>query len=433
LAATVVCALCGNLSVFVKPPPSEATVRLRLSSKGQDNPLQRERYEPEDERFYEGAMQTFMSAGVVGETLKQIGEMPNQWRLASSTTALKIERVAPNLYEGKFTHRDPEYAVNFLSHLVPIFLESEIKKKLQVIQAQVDFLNTQLKDRDAELRKTEDALRRFKDKHFEGLPELAQGHFSNREELHMKRAELSAQLTKTNLELAAARKRLAQEAPMAVRKVAGAAPYETSLVEVRRKLSEAKGKGLGDEHPDVVALNRQASELQRLADEARSSQASTLERSADPGLLALQNHVTDLEVASKGAGAELGTMNAELARLESFMKDMPEVEAEYAQLTRSYAASKDVHSKLFAQLKSSELDLELQRTSAKAQYEVVSTPESMGVPIRKTLVMRTAMGAGVGVLLGLLVAVFREIREFLRGYKRRRLSMSPSRSLAPPR
>jgi uncharacterized protein involved in exopolysaccharide biosynthesis len=248
----------------------------------------------------------------------------------------------------------------------------------------------------------------------EGLPEFTTSHITSRETLYSRRADLSAQLTRANLELAAARKRLAEGAPMDASKVAAAAPFEAALVDVKRRLSEARAKGLGEQHPDVVALVKQQENLERLSSEAKAREATGLERNANTGLTDLKNRVTDLEVSARGTGAELGEVNAQLSRLDGIVKTMPEVEARYAELTRSYAANKEMHSKLFEDLRHAQLNLDLERASARARYEVISPVESSGVPLRQALVKGALVGGVLGLAIGALIAALLEARRFLR-------------------
>jgi uncharacterized protein involved in exopolysaccharide biosynthesis len=233
-----------------------------------------------------------------------------------------------------------------------------------------------------------------------------------------RRMELGALMSKAGLELAQARKRLSEEAPLLTKRAESVSPFEQSLIDVKRKLGEARGKGLGSQHPEVVALVKQEVELQKMAEQARASEVTGIAREGNAGLIiALRNQVGDLEVASKAAGAELGAVNEMLNRQNSIVGDLPEIEARYSQLTRSYTVSKDIHAKLFGELRDSQLKLDLERASAKARYEVVEPPEASGVQIRKLFLTRTLMGIGVGLVLGALVAAILELRRYLRARK----------------
>jgi hypothetical protein len=422
-ATTALCALLANALVFISPPPTEASMKMRLNLKPSSDGLTQQRAPGREEitQFFSNAQQNFESPTLVESTLTTLakGKRPSREAVAATLSSLSLDSVAFGTFEGTFMHGDPEYAFRFMNTHLKNFLDTEVSRTLRGNQAEVDFIAGRLKENEDELKKTEEELKIFKAKHIDGLPDYAGEHFANRETLSTRRAELSAQLAKTNLELQLARKRMNEEAPMALRKVEGAQPYEQSLIEVKRKIGEAQARGLGPQHPEVVALQKQAEELKRLAENARNTDASLLEREANPGLLELRRRVGDLEVASKGTAAELGAIGGQLSRIDSIFKTMPEVEAKYAQLTRSYNSNRELHDKLFERLRTSQIQLELERSSAKARYEIIAPVESSGVPLRKALVTKTAVGVGVGLVLGFVLAVVLELRRYLKSRRRK--------------
>lgn len=433
LVCMAVGALAGTALGFASPPPSEASCRIRLTPPTSADPLQRNTEQRQDTQFYTTSEQDFFSPALMTETLKKMSVPVTQSSVAGSLDGIKMESIAKGTYEVSYKHRDPRFAVNFLSTQINGFFASQIQKSLHVVQAEVEFLSARLKENDGELRRAESALKDFKEQHLDGLPEYAQGHLATREALLARRAEVSARLERSTLELRLARTRLAEGAPLQIKKVEQAAPFEQALVEAKRKLGEARAKGLGDQHPDVIALTNQIAQLQTLATQARTSAPTELDRSANVGLIELKNRVGDLEVASKADGAELGEVNAQISRLSGIVGDMPEVEAKYAELNRSYTSSKDMHAKLSERLRLTQLQLELENSSAKARYEILSPPESFGANLRKALLMRMAMGLGVGLVLGALIAVWREFQVLLKRIKQRRTALVPRQSGVPGR
>jgi uncharacterized protein involved in exopolysaccharide biosynthesis len=411
------CALAGNASAVLRPPPSEATFSIRITPSTTDDAT---RNDPKNQRFFTAVEQNFESAALVEQTLR---EMPPKFKrktpAIAALNALTFKSSAFMTYDATFTDSDPEYAVAFIDGHLKSFLDFELNRTLKVRQTELDFLTGQLNAREAELQRTEALLKDFKSKHQDSLPELTAGHLESRETLLQRRADLSADLSRTNMELALAKRRMAENAPRDSARVQAAAPYQTSIVEAKRKLSEARAKGLGPEHPEIVSLEKQIKDLERLAETARQTEASALEVAADPAVQALKTRVGDLEVASRAAGAALGEISSMLNRLDNLVSAAPEVEAQYAELTRSYAASKEQYTKLYAQTKESRLKLELERTSALARYEVISPPASSGVPLKKALIQRTVLGIVLGLMVGVVIVAVRELRRLLRASKPR--------------
>ena len=114
----------------------------------------------------------------------------------------------------------------------------------------------------------------------------------------------------------------------------------------------------------------------------------------------------------------LGSISSLLARSEKIVNKMPEVESRYAQLTRNYESAKAHHTRLFDKLRTSQLQLDLERASAKGRYEILTPPESSGVPVKKALVKRTLLGAMGGLGIGIMIAAMLELKRYLRARKR---------------
>jgi pSer/pThr/pTyr-binding forkhead associated (FHA) protein/uncharacterized protein involved in exopolysaccharide biosynthesis len=421
LAATS--ALAGVGSMAVVPPLAEATCLVAIRPEANKNPLtpeERAQSAASAAQTAATAAQDFVSDVMVTATLKELNHRePTSDEIKTTIKHLKFESMALSVYGATYKARDSKHAVTFLERHLKNYLEAEVTKMLTVERSKVDFLTNQVRDNEVQLESMEKKLQEFKQKNLEGLPEYAREHITSREELITKQSDLRAQLDKTNLELSEARRRLADMRFIPETTNKEADPYRQSLVEVNRKLSEARAKGLGEEHPDVLALNDQAKRLQALVKEAQNRKLSGVELQANEGLTTQQHKVADLVVGAKSIEAELGQVGGLVGRLNDIVKKMPDVEAKYAELSRSYEVSKTLQAQLYQKLRSSEIQLAFSRASAAAQFEVPIPPQSYGVPIRRVLATRAGIGAAIGLVLGILVALFKEARHYLAGLPKR--------------
>jgi uncharacterized protein involved in exopolysaccharide biosynthesis len=408
-------ALLFDAMVFMNPPLSVAKTKLRVTPPANEKAPH---YDRENDSFYTPLEQSFLSPKLVEQTLIAMGNpKPSKYRVDGSLRSLGFKQAAFATYEGSFGSTDPQYAVDFLTKHLETFLKVEISHAVHVAKTEVEFLDQRVKEREAELRKTEAELETFKGENMVGLPEFAGEHVSSREALYKRRAELSAAMSRASLELNAARKRLKEEDPVKTKRAEGAAPYEVALVDVKRRLGEARAKGFGDQHPEVIALMKQDEELQALANRARNAPVTATDRSTNIGIIDLKNRVTDADVAARSAGAELGEVNAQLKRLDGIVGKLPEVEAKFSELSRSYAVNQELHAQLFSQLRQKQLALDLERSSVMARYEVLVPPESAGVQLRRVLLTRALLGVGVGLVVGGLLVALLSLRRRLRQSK----------------
>lgn len=412
LVSMLIAAAVGGVSAFVMPPPGTAEFEVKLTPKTAQNPVQQ--FDGTNLEFFSSAETTFRSADLLRVTLASLGEKPTDDLLMRTREQLKFDATGHLTYRGTYTDKTPERALKFLDRHVRTYLDTEIDKTLKVIRAEVDFLKGQLSQNEAELARTESALRDFKANHIDGLPEQAEGQFTARLALKQRQTELASEAERASLELSSARTRLTREDPALDQKVQMSQPYQQAIVDVKRKLGEARASGLGEEHPEVVRLKKQETELSRLSEQAMSADVSEISRRTNPGFKAMRDRVAELEVQKSAASSELARVTAELSKLDKVVKDLPEVEARYAELTRTYAATKELHTKLFERYKAAELQLELERASAAARYEILAAPQVHKLSLRKITAMRVGTGAVLGFLLMLVIVMIAEARNYVR-------------------
>jgi uncharacterized protein involved in exopolysaccharide biosynthesis len=413
---TVCAGALGALSAFVFPPAASAEFQLRLTPKTAENPFQQnERNDEAPIEFLASAESNFTSPDLVRETLIGMGDKdPSSEAVGQARDRLHFDSVAHLTYKGTYSDRTPDRALEFLSRHVRNYLGAEIEKTLKVARAEVDFLKGQLDENEAELARTETALRDFKQKHENGLPDQGKEQFTQLGSLENRASQLASIVDRTTMELALAKKKLAEADAMLSQKVLASRPYQEAMVEVQRKLGEARAHGLGEAHPDVQRLRAQSAELERLSRQAILRDASDVERGADPGLKAARDRVAELEVTKASAERELASVSGQAASISKILRAMPDVEAKFAELSRSYDGIKEIHGRLFERYKASQLQLELERATAAARYEIITPPQVHKTSLRKTLALRVFIGGVFGFVLGGAVALALELRRYLR-------------------
>ena len=413
VVCTFVAGAAGGASAFLLAPPSTAAFEVRLTPKTAVNPVQQ--FERATVEFFASAETSFKSPDLVRKTLKALGEKsPKPDAVRRARDGLLFESVGLRTYRGTYEDASPSRAIAFLVKHVDLYRETEVEKTLKVIEAEVDFLRGQLAQGEGEVRRIEGELMTFRQKHIDGLPEQAQEQFTSRLELRTRQTELASQLERATLELGLARRRVKSEDPTLGRRVESSHSYKTALAEVNGKLGEARASGFAKQHPEVKRLEKQAAELQRLSEETLLTQGTVVEQRTSPVLKAMRDRVAELEVERTAAAKELGRVSALLAGVDRAVRALPEVEARHAELTRAHTSTKAIVVKLFEQFKASELQVELERASAAARYEILMAPELVNRSIRKTAALRVALAALAGLTIALLVAAFVDIRRYVK-------------------
>lgn len=413
LACGVLGAVVSASILLLNPPMKKAVFEVNLVPGITENPIGR--IAGSNIAFFKSAEQNFKSSSLIRKTLAEFGESEEAITpglIASIQERLEFASVGPpvpNTYKGSYTAPTGDDATRYLKKHVDVYLRTEIEKTLQVIQGQVDFLRAQLAEREKELRRTESERLEFKRKNLDGLPEQARSHYDRLFGLKQQLADAKMQELKLNAQISMNSRRLKSEAPLVESRTLQTTPYRSEIVAVNRELIRARADGKGDEHPDVVALEKRKEELTRLS--KTSDTESEVERRRNPLYDSIQNEIRQLEVMRSATYNQRSHVIEELEKSEKLVKRLPELEARYAELTRNYGTVQELYAKIYERLQFAELQYDLEKTQAAARYDIISPPSLEFIPMRKKVTQRAGIGFGGGLVFGLLLAMIRELRK----------------------
>ena len=414
LALTLIGLIGGVLSYFLLPPARTAVFEISLIPAPAENPVQR--FERSNVTFFRSAQQNFRSPTLIRNTLIALGEPdPSPGELSSIQSRLTFDAIFSNTYRGTYSSKGAADAVSFLEKHVHLYLDTEIEKTLKVIRAEADFLQKQLADTEEALQTTEAELLRFKQENIDGLPDQARQYYDLLFELQKRQSEVDKEIGRIRSLHQVDRGKLDVAEPLVQSRVLETRPYQSAIVDINRQIAEARASGMDEEHPEVQRLNAQAEELRRLAASGDGGETES-ERRRNPAYEALQDNLRQLEVAERTAIGESARIKRDLERVKAVVDKLPRLEADYSGLMRSYDATKDLHTRIFQQLKTTELQLELERASAVARYDIITPPALEFTSPVVGVLRRAVLLSFVGFALGLLFAALRQLKGYLDGH-----------------
>jgi hypothetical protein len=154
--------------------------------------------------------------------------------------------------------------------------------------------------------------------------------------------------------------------------------------------------------PQIVSLKEELADLEaRLSQLPASAPAAAnaqLEQTSPPGL---STSTSALEVAPVPAPARQPAQS--LAQLK----------IQYGELSREYERAKTEHETLMKKRETTDRQLERERTSAEARYDIITPPTAAKASLFSALLKRGGMGMMVGLSLAMLAAVYLEVRRIL--------------------
>jgi uncharacterized protein involved in exopolysaccharide biosynthesis len=404
----------GGVSAIVNPPRVAAFFEVALQSKASDNPI--EKFANSNVEFFRSAATSFRSTGLIERTLTELhSRKPSPGEIQAAQNNLTFNNVGGSgnaqTYVGNYRGDSPERSLAFLERHVDLYLSTEIDKTLKIIGASTEFLQKQLKENEAELKRTEGELTEFKKKNIDGLPEQARQYYDYLFELQKREADLNGEISRIEAEASVDARRVASETPLVESRVLATRPYQAAVVDVNRQLAEARARGLASDHPDIRQLNSKLEELKRLErDAATSADDTEVERTRNPIYENSLDRLQRLRAASAATVTERARLREDRERIKQIVDRLPQLEAQYADLTRSYDATKQLHTRIFDQLKTTQLQYELERASAQARYEIITAPRLEYVSSVKVFGKRAMIATMIGLALGAAIALALQLR-----------------------
>jgi polysaccharide chain length determinant protein (PEP-CTERM system associated) len=315
-----------------------------------------------------------------------------------------------------YTGNDPRIAQQVCSDLTSAFIEENLKLRGQIAQGTTDFFNSQLEQFKSDQNDLESKLATFRAKYFTQLPD--------HQEQNLKvLASLNSQLDATTQALGRAEQDKAYTESLLNQQVAAwkASQTNNNPQTLRQQLAALQAQLLTlqarytPEYPEIITTQKHIAEVQA---QINNPAAAVLASGPDKANAMEPVELQRLRAQARQYQESVQQISAQQARLEqqiemyqARVEVSPEVETQYAQLTRDYAAAQKAYSDLAAKQHESELESDMERRQQGEQFRL-SDPASLPLtPSFPNPLLFAAGGLGAGAFLGLAIVVWLELRD----------------------
>lgn len=440
LAVAWIVAIIGTIIVLRLPDRYEATARVFVDTDSVLKPLMSGMtVQPNINQRVAILSRTLMSRPNLEKLIRMTdldhtvrNEKDKEKLIEELSKNLKLQNVsdATNLYTITFRDPVPARAQKTVQSLLNIFVESGLGEKRDDTQSARDFIDRQIKDYEQKLMEAENRLKEFRLKHMV-LLSGGNDHFAKLE-------GLTQQLQRARLEL-----REAEESRDSIRRQmnsedSGTEPIliEEENTELAQKPMEIDGRiqslqkdldallrRYTDKHPDVMATQRLIAQLeeQKKAEvealRARTKPAARA-RAINPLKQQLQISLVEIESNVAALRARVREYESQYSQLQGLSKNVPEVEAESAQLNRDYSIIKKQYSDLVERRETVTLTTEMEAAGSIANFRTIDPPRVSLKPsdpnrlLLLTGVLIMALGAGLAAsfLVSQIFSTFHDAR-----------------------
>jgi len=333
------------------------------------------------------------------------------------TVVAQRSGTVPGFYIS-YTASNPRVAQQVCSELTSAFIEENLKLRGQIAQGTTDFFNSQLDQFKRNQDELGARLATFRAKYFTQLPD-------HQEENLRMLASLNSQLDATTQALGRAAQDKTFTESLLNQQVAAwkASQNSNNPQSVRQQLAVLQEQLLAletrytPEYPEIIQVKKNIAELQAQLNNpsvAESTTATGSDKSTalEPAeLQRLRAQVHQYQEAIQQISSEQARLEQQIASYQSRVEVSPEVEEQYAQLTRDYTAAQKAYGDLAAKQHESELESDVERRQQGEQF-LLSDPASL--PLQPTFpnpFLFSAGGLGAGVLFGLAIVLSLEMRD----------------------
>lgn len=295
-----------------------------------------------------------------------------------------------NLYTLAYRDSDPARAEKVVQSLVSIFVESSMGDKRKDTESAKQFIDEQIKEYEKKLTEAEDRLKAFK------LRNLDYQGGDNVDSLGQM-GELTALLNQSRLALREAeysrdalRRQIVGEEPVLLPDYGAEdshLPEIDGRIDSMKRNLDALLQRYTEDHPDVLGTRRVIKDLEeqkRNELEARKKlTAGQPARSinSNPVYQQLRVSLAEAEANVASLQARVGEYSSRLARVQSTMRNQPEVEAEFTQLNRDYDIIKSSYNALVARRESANLSGDLEARGSGANFRLIDPPRVSPKPV----------------------------------------------------
>lgn len=314
-----------------------------------------------------------------------------------------------------FTTNNARDAQQVCAEITSMILDENLQLRERVAQSTTDFLARQLDEAKRNLDDLDIKLSDFKEAHIGRLPSDEDRNLKMLMAFNSQLDANSQTLNRAQQDLSFTRSLLAQEEN--VWKDAQSSPtlptLKQQLVNLQDQLVMLQARYTAD-YPDVVKTKRDIAEIQAKLKDLRSDGDATDAHTArlePPEILQLKHQAHQDEQTIEQATANQKRLQKAIDLYQSQLALSPEVEEQYKQLTRDNETAHTIYDNLLSNKSAAEMQSEMERKQQGEQMRLLDPadlPPSPSFPIRW---MFAAGGAAAGFGLGLVAALWLELRD----------------------
>ena len=352
-----------------------------------------------------------------------------------SSSANASERVPA--FAVSFAYENRLVAQRVVQDLVSRFIDENIRNRSNATFQTTQFMKDEMDDSKKQLDEAENKLAEYRMKNNGKLPDQVDGNMRQLTALQTEISYMNGQISRANqekMQLESNVRIYRDQINALTREPATfiAVSKSQALVEAERDVQNWESQlnvlrqHYKETYPDVQNALVRLSEAKRRREQVVAEDATTVKGTgAKPSEIQqarevreLENTIRRLESAIEARDLEINNFSKELKRsselsraFQGRIETVPLGEKQYAELMRDRDLSKEKYVDLMGKLQKAEIAQEMEGRKQGETLELLDPPSLPTTPTEPKRPIIVSAGAGVGLVLGFLVAGFREMKD----------------------
>ena len=374
-----------------------------------------------------------------------------QSRASVSSSGLPAQSVVG--FTVAFEDENPETAKRVADMLVQMYLDENLKSRSAKTRDTAAFLAEEVKKLEGEISELEAGLAKFKEENADRLPSLNSMNMQQMQRtedqlmtlegqldaLEQTRITVEAQLVgvepsspvrlpdgtfalspadqlkQLQTQLTVYQSRYSDDHPDVkatkrdIESLKARFGLQTSLVEVDKEIVDVKAqlalaeKKYGREHPDVLLLQRRLAELEAQSTDALQKQLESEVKPDNPAYIQLQSSLDSIDAQESAIKTMISKLRADMAMYEKRLTETPQVESEFAALSRTLTSTSNRYWVMRDKQFAAEMGESLETESKGEAMVLVEPPRVPLKPVKPnrgaiiTLTLLFALVSGIGI------------------------------------
>ena len=329
-----------------------------------------------------------------------------------------------------FKASDPATAQQVCSQITSLFTSENLQARSDAAQGTVDFLKAQVNDAKNKMDEQDAKLAAFQQQNFGRLPGEENNNSGMLTSLNSQLEASTQAITQLNqnkmLQESLLSQQLGAEKAAATTASLGTGsatvgegnPYQDQLAKLQSDRAAALTMYTPD-HPDVLALDRQISDVRKLAARyaaaakaaASGGSPSSSARVESPAIQQLRAQLQATTLGLEERRRQQAQIQAQIASYQSRLMSSPMVEQQYKQLTRDQDQARTFYNDLYGKLNTAQMATNLENRQQGEQFRLLDAANLPEAPFSPKRSVFLVAGLAGGFVLGLGIVLLLEFRD----------------------